>query len=146
MLRHLFMKVSVAIVVTRYRYRRPAPGFIALLFEENSRKSAPGIRNTLDGVAGDSECRATNTDSSWWYSRPCVLSHERKLVGHHPATTCRGVADYGVNSPSISNGWPGPQPVTKNRIAATKIKKIVVLTTFFPRNIRHFLLEDTVTP
>jgi hypothetical protein len=58
-----------------------------------------------------------------------------------------GVVDYGASSPSISNGWPGPQPVTKNRIATAKISRIVVLAMLFlRRSIRRFLLEDTVSP
>jgi len=48
---------------------------------------------------------------------------------------------YGVSSSSISNGWPGPQPVSKSKTAAAKINKIVVLKTFLPKNIRHFLLR-----
>jgi hypothetical protein len=59
---------------------------------------------------------------------------------------CDDVAGYGVNSPSISKGWPGPQPLTINRVATAKITKIVVLKAFFPRNIRYSLLEDKIPP
>jgi hypothetical protein len=31
-------------------------------------------------------------------------------------------------TPSISNGWPGPQPTTKNIIAATTSKMMIIFT------------------
>jgi hypothetical protein len=76
-------------------------------------------------------------------SWPSDLQAQRPTLA---AVLSAGVADYGVNSPSISNGWPGPQPLMNSRIAAAQISKIVVLTTFLPVNIGHFLLEDTVSP
>jgi hypothetical protein len=31
-------------------------------------------------------------------------------------------------TPSISNGWPGPQPTMKNMIAATTSKMMIIFT------------------
>ena len=110
---------STAVRCDRYRYRRLTPGFIAPLFGENSRKR-----------------RSKSLER--WLSEP----HEPALA----AVLSAGGADYGVDSPSISNGSPGPQPPTKSRTATTKTTNNVVLITSLPISIGHFLLEDTVSP
>jgi hypothetical protein len=100
----------------------PLPGLLRLFLKKTRGKKARSLLK-----------------DSW----PSDLQAQRPTLA---AVLSAGVADYGVNSPSISNGWPGPQPLMNSRIAAAQISKIVVLTTFLPVNIGHFLLEDTVSP
>lgn len=47
--------------------------------------------------------------------------------------------DCGACVLSISNGWPGPQPATKNRVAAIRISVIVVfIDSLSTKELAHF--------
>ena len=74
-----------------------------------------------------------------------ALSGRWILVGHLATTADVCVPDCDVCRPYISKGWPGPQPQTKNRIAATTISIIVVLI-ISPciKKGRHLICEGRV--
>ena len=127
---HLWAQYEIAFHSQRYRYRRPIPWLIALILKKILKNVLLGTEKHRQwqfdyfGVVFLRRQRNCSNASAATILCNVYSTNETYLA----ATTCTGDSDWGVCMPSISNGWPGPQPATKNIIAAITNRMMVAFT------------------